>query len=246
VTSKYLSTLISSILVLPTLLFAYAASSEEIPQRIIVENFSSLSEQQFNKRWQNYNFSLFGAHTDYQLTSYQGQQVLRATSNGAASGLIRKLSINLEIYPILNWHWQTASLPKGGDDHSKMGDDHSLRLYVIFNSPETNLLSWFKNNTGIAETHALNYIWANHSAANTLLANPYSNRSMMIAVSNGAAQLGKWQSISRNIFIDYQRAFGRKPPPITAIAIMTDSDNTNSKLTSLYGDIYFSQLQSEK
>ena len=39
---------------------------------------------------------------------------------------------------------------------------------------------------------------------------------------------------------DYRRAFGSEPPPVSAIAIMTDSDNTGSSLTSYYGDIYFS------
>ena len=34
--------------------------------------------------------------------------------------------------------------------------------------------------------------------------------------------------------------FGSEPPPVSAIAIMTDSDNTGSSLTSYYGDIYFS------
>jgi len=246
VTSKILSSFIVTTLALPILLFSSQVSAEEAPSRIVVESFSSLNEQQFKKRWKNYNFSLFGARTDYQLVSQQGQQVLRATSNGAASGLIRKLSVNLEEYPVLNWHWQTISLPKNGDDHSKTGDDHSLRLYVIFDSPETNLLSWIKNSAGLVETHALNYVWANQATINTQLANPYTDRSMMIAASSGEAQLGQWQTISRNIAADYQRAFGHKPPPVTAIAIMTDSDNTNSKLTSFYGDIYFSQLQATK
>jgi Protein of unknown function (DUF3047) len=144
VTSKILSSFIVTTLALPILLFSSQVSAEEAPSRIVVESFSSLNEQQFKKRWQNYNFSLFAARTDYQLVSQQGQQVLRATSNKAASGLIRKLPINLEQYPVLNWRWQTISLPMGGDDHSKAGDDHSLRLYVIFDSPEASLLSWIK------------------------------------------------------------------------------------------------------
>lgn len=221
------------------LLFGSPVSAEENPSRIVVANFSSLNEQQLKKRWQNYNFSLFGARTDYRLVPQQGQQVLRATSNDAASGLIRKLSVNLEEYPVLNWRWQTTSLPMGSDDHS-------LRLYVIFDSPETSLLSWIKNSAGLAETHALNYIWANQAAINTQLANPYTDRSMMIAASSGETQLGQWQIISRNISADYQRAFGRKPQQVTAIAIMTDSDNTNSKLTSFYGNIYFSRQQAAK
>ena len=228
------------------LLFGSPASAQENVSQIVVENFSKLNEQQFRKRWHSYSFNPFTARTDYQLVSQQGQQVLRAASNKAASGLIRKLSINLEQHPVLNWRWQTFSLPNSGDDYSKTGDDHSLRLYVIFDSPETGLLSWVKNNTGLTKTHAINYIWANQAASNTLLSNPYTNRSMMIAASSGASQLGQWQTIARNITDDYQRAFGRKPPLVTAIAIMTDSDNTQSKLISFYGDIYFSQLHPAK
>ncbi len=228
------------------LLFGSPVSAQENISKVVVENFSNLNEQQLKKRWHSYSFSIFTARTDYQLVSQQGQQVLRATSNKAASGLIRKLSINLEQHPVLNWRWQTFSLPNSGDDHSKTGDDHSLRLYVIFDSSETSLLGWVKNNTGLTKTHAINYIWANQAATNTLLSNPYTNRSMMIAANSGAAKLGQWQTISRNVAADYQRAFGHKPPPVTAIAIMTDSDNTYSKLTSFYGDIYFSQLHPTK
>jgi len=217
------------------------ASAEESPQQLTVANFSSINKLQLEHLWKNYKFRLFGHSTHYQLISQDGQQVLRADSDKAASSLIRPLSVNLEQHPILNWRWQATNLPAGANDNSKKGDDHSARLYVIFNHPETGLLNWLKNTSGLTETHALNYIWANQAAINTQLANPYSDRSIMIPVNSGPAQLGQWQSISRNVYADYQHAFGHKPPPVTAIAIMTDSDNTAAKLTTFYGDIYFSQ-----
>jgi len=245
-TNKILSSLTVTILALPILLFGSQVSAEESPSQIVVENFSSLNAQQFKKRWKSYNFSLFAAHTNYQLVSQQGHQVLRATSDNTASGLIRKLPVNLEQTPLLSWRWQTSNTPNNGNDYSKAGDDHSLRIYVIFDSPEANLLNWLKNSTGFASTHALNYIWANQAPVNTLLPNPYTERAMMIAVNSGEAQAGQWHSISRNVYTDYQRAFGRKPPTVAAIAIMTDTDNTASKVISYYGDIYFSQLQATK
>jgi hypothetical protein len=35
------------------------------------------------------------------------------------------------------------------------------------------------------------------------------------------------------------KAFGKKPPMISGVAIMTDSDNTGESAISYYGDIVF-------
>jgi hypothetical protein len=36
---------------------------------------------------------------------------------------------------------------------------------------------------------------------------------------------------------DYERAFGRTPPEIIGIGLMTDTDNTGEAATAYYGDI---------
>lgn len=220
-----------------------ASGADEVPAQVSVANFSSSSPQQVFKHWQPYRFSLFGSSTRYQLTQQDNQQVLQAVSKKTASGLIRNLTLSLTDHPILHWRWKITSLPTNADDHSKQGDDHSARLYVIFEAPQSNLLGWLKNASGLEKTHALSYIWSNHTPANTLLASPYTERSMMITTNSGLSQVGQWVSLSRNVAADYQRAFGSAPPLVSAIAIMTDGDNTDSLLTSYYGDIYFSRAQ---
>lgn len=230
---------------LMALLCGSAASNaaHEVPSQIIVGSFSSTTPQQLFKHWQSYRFSLFGSSTRYQLAPQDGQQVLQAVSKKTASGLIRNLSVSLADHPILHWRWKITNLPKNADDHSKQGDDHSARLYVIFEAPQSSLLGWLKNATGLEKTHALSYIWGNHAPINTLLASPYTERSMMITTNSGPSQVGQWVSLSRNVAADYQRAFGSPPPAVAAIAIMTDGDNSKSQLTSYYGDIYFSRAQ---
>jgi hypothetical protein len=37
--------------------------------------------------------------------------------------------------------------------------------------------------------------------------------------------------------LDYERAFGRTPPEIIGIGLMTDTDNTGAEVTAYYGDI---------
>lgn len=218
-----------------------ACTATELPARIDVANFASTSEQQVFTNWQPYHFSLFGRSTRYQLVQQGNKQVMLAFSEKAASGLIRNLSVKLDEHPILNWHWKITGLPAGADDHSKAGDDHSARLYVIFKAPEANVLGWLKSTTGLSDSHALNYVWANQTASDTLIPSPYTERSVMLTANSGVSQLGQWVGVSRNVYQDYRRAFGSEPPPVSAIAIMTDGDNTGSNLTSYYGDIYFSR-----
>ena len=38
---------------------------------------------------------------------------------------------------------------------------------------------------------------------------------------------------------DYKRIFGKEPPMITGVGIMTDSDDTKESTVSFYGDISF-------
>ena len=45
---------------------------------------------------------------------------------------------------------------------------------------------------------------------------------------------------SRGTFTkDYQKAFGDEPPPISGVAVMTDTDNTQESAVAYYGDITF-------
>ena len=51
--------------------------------------------------------------------------------------------------------------------------------------------------------------------------------------------LDTWIDEKRNIAEDFQKAFGQKPPLISSVAIMTDTDNTKESATAYYGDIIF-------
>ena len=48
--------------------------------------------------------------------------------------------------------------------------------------------------------------------------------------------------MTRNVYEDYQRAFGEGPGLITAIGIMTDTDNTGENVHGYYGDIVFRRI----
>jgi hypothetical protein len=43
---------------------------------------------------------------------------------------------------------------------------------------------------------------------------------------------------------DYKQAFGKEPPMISGVAIMTDTDNTGESAIAYYGDIPFKKAGS--
>jgi hypothetical protein len=44
---------------------------------------------------------------------------------------------------------------------------------------------------------------------------------------------------SRDVYADFRDAFGFDAPAVTSIAVGSDSDNTNERVTTWFGDISF-------
>ena len=61
----------------------------------------------------------------------------------------------------------------------------------------------------------------------------------MIAVRAGPDGLQQWLSEKRDVKADYRRLFGTEPGEISAVALMTDTDNTGLQAEAWYGDIWF-------
>ena len=59
----------------------------------------------------------------------------------------------------------------------------------------------------------------------------------MIAVDVGQNNLGQWRKHSRDLTADYQAAYGYAPGNVIGIALLTDTDNTNTQTKAYYGDI---------
>ncbi len=71
------------------------------------------------------------------------------------------------------------------------------------------------------------------------MSNPSSDQVVMFVVQSGSDDVNIWTKERRNVYQDYIRAFGQKPPKISDVAIMTDSDNTGESATAYFGDITF-------
>ena len=170
----------------------------------------------------------FKGLTEYRLTPENDRIVVKANSRAAASGLVKKISFDPRRYRYLRWSWKIDQTLPAGDETTKAGDDYAARLYVVF----AGKFFW--------QTKAINYIWANHLKRGDAIANAFTASAMMVAVESGSEAAGEWRIEERDIFTDYQKLFGTEPGEASAIAIMTDTDNTGGSATAWYGDITLS------
>ena len=167
----------------------------------------------------------FKGHTEYRVIKENGHSVVQAVSNGAASGMVRKISFSPSKFRYLRWSWKIAGTVKGGDEKTKAGDDYAARVYVIF----PGKFFW--------QMKAISYIWANKLAQGRSIKNAYTSNAMMIAVESGNGKAGQWLLEERDLLADYRAMFGAEPQEAEAIAIMTDTDNTGGTAQAWYGEI---------
>jgi hypothetical protein len=83
----------------------------------------------------------------------------------------------------------------------------------------------------------LMYVWCNQRATGSVIRSPRSDRIRKLVVESGAGNLNRWLDYERDIRADYRLAFGEEPGPLVGIAIMTDSDNTDSTARAWYGPL---------
>jgi Protein of unknown function (DUF3047) len=199
--------------------------------------------------WEPLKFPNIDRMTQYSLVTENSQQVVMASTDDSASGLIARIRVEPGDKLVLRWRWKVSSVYESGNARRKAGDDYPARIYIAFEF-EPDKASFFERAKRQAAAlvfgeelpgNALNYIWANQLDKGTLVANPFTDTTMMIAVESGNDKAGQWVSAERDIVPDYRRAFGAEPPTIVGVAIMSDSDNTGASARAWYGDVALSR-----
>lgn len=199
-------------------------------QNLLAESTLMMGEFSRN-RLDGWEHKSFKGETRYRLQTLDGVMVLKADSQGAASGLFKEQRIDLEQTPFLNWSWRAANRLNGLNEQSKSGDDYAARIYVVVKG---GLAFW--------QTRAINYVWAGNTAKNSVWPNAFAgDHAMMLALRDPEAALNVWYSEKRNVKADLQKLFGEDLRTIDAVALMTDTDNSGGQVSAFYGDIWFSK-----
>lgn len=195
----------------------------------------SLNKKDSLAEWEE---KIFHNRVLYSIETRKDGGFLSAKSESSASGLIHRIKFNPKKYPMMSWKWKVIGFPdknaqqKNIDGSWVEKDDYAARVYVIF------------NNWNFMNIKTLEYVWDESKPEGTILTSPYFHNIKLFVIETGKKNLGQWVFEERNIFEDYQKAFG-KPPSyfVGAIALMTDSDNTASTAETEYKDIRIGYVQ---
>lgn len=177
----------------------------------------------------------FKGATDYRLVNIDNRKVLKATSNGSASGLVKRVRVDLTRTPIFAWSWRVEDGLQTTNERSKAGDDYAARIYVIVSG---GIFFW--------KTRSLNYVWSSHQPVSSTWSNPYTANVVMVAATSGSHPVGKWVTVKRDVRADFRRYFDDDINAIDAVAVMTDTDNTTGRAVAYYGDIYFEPVSGQE
>jgi len=191
-------------------------------QKIVIGNFGAMNLED----WENKSFS---GETSYKIAQENEEYFLQAESKQSASALYKKIKININETPYLNWSWRIDEALPVLDEKNKNNDDYAARLYVVFKTGLTPL-----------SAKALNYVWSSNNKVGISWPNPYTEKAIMLPIRCNLDKPGKWHHEKVNVQEDLLKHFKKIPKFINGIAIMTDTDNTHKSAKARYGDIYFS------
>ncbi len=175
----------------------------------------------------------------------KGLRVVRAQADASASLLRRKVQIEPEQLSKLSFSWKVPELIANADMAMREAEDSVVRVILSFEgdrskfSAKNRMLSDLSQAlTGEELPYAtLMYVWCNKRQAGEVIVNPRTDRIRKLVVESGQGNLGRWLDYERDIQADFFKAFGEKPGALTGIALMTDTDNTQSKATAWYGPV---------
>jgi hypothetical protein len=186
-------------------------------------------------------------HTQFQSTQYRGRAAVVAAADRSASYLHHAVYRKADDLGRLLFSWKTRALIEQADMAVREADDAVVRVILSFEgdrskfSAKNRMLSELSAAlTGQELPYAtLMYVWCNKRQVGEIITNPRTDRIRKRVVESGPARLGQWLDYERDIRADFIAAFGEEPGALTGIALMTDTDNTQSQATAWYGSISF-------
>ena len=167
--------------------------------------------------------------TEYLLGSNENGNYLKAVADNAASGLGKKVTIDLNSTPFINITWKIEKDLKGINEKSKKGHDFAARVFVIKKTGATAL-----------SNRAINYVFSSNENVGDNWPSPYTKKSIDNVLSTTNENFNEWVTVKANVKEDFQKFHDLNVNELDGVAIMADTDNSKSKSISYYQNIYFS------
>jgi hypothetical protein len=167
--------------------------------------------------------------TSYSLNSNDKGNYLKAETQGKASGLGKKIKINLLKTPFLNITWKVEKDLSGIIENTKKGHDYAARVFVIKKTGATAL-----------SNRAMNYVFSSNNYINENWPSPYTKKSIDYVLSTTKENKDEWVTVKVNVKEHFKKYHDLDVKELSGVAIMTDTDNSKIKAIAYYQNIYFS------
>ena len=167
--------------------------------------------------------------TLYSVESDENGNFLKAVADNSASGLGKKVNINLNKTPIINITWKVEKDLAGIKENTKKAHDYAARVFVIKKTGAT-LLS----------NRAINYVFSSNNEIGFNSPSPYTKKSIDYVLSTTKDSLNEWITVRSNVKEDFKRFHNLNVDQLDGLAIMADTDNSKLKSISYFQNIYFS------
>ncbi len=167
--------------------------------------------------------------TEYLLGSNENGNYLKAIADNAASGLGKKVSIDLNSTPFINITWKVEKDLKGINEKSKKGHDYAARVFVIKKTGAT-----------VLSNRAINYVFSSNNNIGDNWPSPFTKKSIDNVLSTTKENFNEWITVKANVKEDFKKFHDLDVNELNGIAIMADTDNSKTKSISYYQNIFFS------
>ena len=213
--------------------FVPAAARADHPQRrddrrasVLIDGFDNSAPGSFPLTWKAWRGDDDLAQKTYTIREEDGNRYLHAADDGSSIIIRKPLSDwDANEYPVLSWRWRAKVLPEGGDERIGSRNDSSVAVYVVLD----------QNFIGVPKT--LKYVWSTTLPVGTHHRRDGIGRPHVIVLESGTEKLGEWVEESVDVYADYVRIFGKKPPrKAVGIGILTDGNATGTDSKGDYDD----------
>ena len=183
--------------------------------------------------------------TLYQHVLFDGRPAIRALADGSASMYRQRVVLDRTQIGWIDFSWWVPALVPGADLSDRERADSPVRVVLAFDGDVSRLsrkdrmmFELAETLTGEAPPYAtLMYVWDTRSPTESIIPGGRSDRIRKIVVDSGPVHLKSWRHHRRDIASYFERAFGEAPGRLVGVALMTDSDNTSSRVNSIYGSV---------
>jgi hypothetical protein len=230
------------------LVLAGCASAPQAPGEDVIGASPWALQSQMQKdgagSWKHHGFP-GKKPTKFRYARKDGRDAIAVQAESSASMLRYSVNVAPEELGNVRFSWKVPALIEQADLALRDKADSAVRVVLAFEgdrsrfSPRDAAVSELARAvTGEPMPYAtLMYVWCNKRPAGTVIRSTRTDRIRKLVVQSGSGGLNRWLEYERDIRADYERAFGEKPGALVGIGIMTDSDNTRSRVQAWYGPV---------